>query len=223
MLSFLSDHSTTGTFVPGINDLIEGNPEQGIMSAYEKCAGGTKPKKALADLREKEKRLSGIRTGVEEILRSAVEKKSIFSYFGIRVLLRQRPADNGKERAKARAERTLTFYSFRLMVGLGMFFLALFALSLFSYRDKLEGKRWFYYAAVAAIPLVYVSSMCGWIVTEVGRQPWVIQDLMPTVSAVSQVSATAVQTTFWIFAATFTVLLIAELKIMFSQIKKGIN
>ena len=46
---------------------------------------------------------------------------------------------------------------------------------------------------------------------------------MPTVSAVSQVSATAVQTTFWIFAATFTVLLIAELKIMFSQIKKGIN
>jgi len=63
--------------------------------------------------------------------------------------------------------------------------------------------------------------MCGWAVAEVGRQPWVIQDLMPTVSAVSEIKTGMVQTTFILFAVTFTILLIAELKIMFTQIKKG--
>jgi cytochrome d ubiquinol oxidase subunit I len=63
--------------------------------------------------------------------------------------------------------------------------------------------------------------MCGWVVAEVGRQPWVIQDLMPTISAVSKVKTGMVQTTFLLFAVTFTILLIAELKIMFAQIKKG--
>ena len=222
MLSFLSDHST-GTFVPGINDLIEGNPEQGIMSAYEKMRRGYEAQKALADLREKEKGSLEYELALKKFY-DPQWKKEHFSYFGYGYYYDKDPQIMEKNAQRLVPNVPLTFYSFRLMVGLGMFFLALFALSLyFSYRDKLEGKRWFYYAAVAAIPLVYVSSMCGWIVTEVGRQPWVIQDLMPTVSAVSQVSATAVQTTFWIFAATFTVLLIAELKIMFSQIKKGIN
>ena len=71
------------------------------------------------------------------------------------------------------------------------------------------------------IPLVYICSQAGWIVAEVGRQPWVIQDVMPTVSAVSRIDASAVQITFAIFAVLFTVLLIAELSIMIKQIKLG--
>jgi cytochrome d ubiquinol oxidase subunit I len=63
--------------------------------------------------------------------------------------------------------------------------------------------------------------MSGWIVAEVGRQPWTIQDLLPAVASVSQIDASAVQITFWLFTAVFTALLIAELKIMFKQIKIG--
>ena len=75
--------------------------------------------------------------------------------------------------------------------------------------------------AILSIPLAYIASQAGWIVAEVGRQPLVIQDLMPTVAAVSRIDASAVQITFWLFAAVFSILLIAELKIMFKQIKLG--
>lgn len=75
--------------------------------------------------------------------------------------------------------------------------------------------------AIIAIPLAYIASQAGWIVAEVGRQPWVVQDLMPTMAAVTRISAGSVQTTFWLFAVLFTVLLIAEMKIMFRQIKIG--
>ena len=85
------------------------------------------------------------------------------------------------------------------------------------------GKRikWFLYLAVASVPLVYICSQSGWIVAEVGRQPWTIQDLLPVQAAVSGVSASNVYTTVVIFFVLFTVLLVAELKIMFNQIKKG--
>jgi cytochrome d ubiquinol oxidase subunit I len=58
-------------------------------------------------------------------------------------------------------------------------------------------------------------------VAEVGRQPWAIQDVLPLQAAVSSVSSGSVMTTFIMFAVLFTALLIAELRIMFKQIKKG--
>jgi len=59
------------------------------------------------------------------------------------------------------------------------------------------------------------------VLAEVGRQPWVIQDLMPTIAAVTKISTGAVRVTFWLFAIIFTTLLIAEIKIMMRQIKIG--
>ncbi|MEZ5194979.1 MAG: cytochrome ubiquinol oxidase subunit I [Bacteroidales bacterium] len=90
-------------------------------------------------------------------------------------------------------------------------------------KDKLEGKNWLFWTAILTIPLTYVASQAGWVLTELGRQPWVIQDLMPTLSAVTKIDAASVQITFWLFAVTFTALLIAEIKIMLTQIKKGPN
>lgn len=83
--------------------------------------------------------------------------------------------------------------------------------------------RWLLYVGIWTIPLVYIASQAGWVLAELGRQPWVIQDLMPTLAAVSKIDATSVQITFWLFAATFTTLLIAEIKIMLTQIKKGMT
>ena len=75
--------------------------------------------------------------------------------------------------------------------------------------------------AVVTNPVGYVCLESGWIVAEMGRQPWVIQDIMPTFAAISNIEVASVQTTFWMFAVLFTVLLIAEVGIMLKQIKKG--
>ena len=77
--------------------------------------------------------------------------------------------------------------------------------------------------AIWTSPLAYLASQLGWVLAEMGRQPWVIQDLMPSIAAVSRVDAGSVQLTFWLFAITFTILLIAEVKILVAQIKKGIT
>ena len=116
----------------------------------------------------------------------------------------------------------VTFYAFRVMVGLGFFFILLFVLALWFHKRKtLEKNRWFLWLALISIPLAYLASELGWIVTEMGRQPWIIQNLMPVHVAVSNISAGAVQTTFWLFAVLFTALLIAEISIMVRQIRTG--
>jgi cytochrome d ubiquinol oxidase subunit I len=75
--------------------------------------------------------------------------------------------------------------------------------------------------ALFSIPLPYIASELGWVLAEMGRQPWIIQDLMPVSAAVSQISAGSVMTTFILFAVLFTVLLTAEVSIMVRQIKTG--
>ena len=114
------------------------------------------------------------------------------------------------------------FYSFHIMIILGGYFLLFFIFILvLSYKEKLQNLKWVLWIAVLTIPLGYVCLESGWIVAEMGRQPWVIQDIMPTFAAISNIEVASVQTTFWMFAVLFTVLLIAEVGIMLKQIKKG--
>ena len=118
----------------------------------------------------------------------------------------------------------LVFYSFRLMVGLGMLFVLLFICSWwYAKKRKLEKFKFIPYLAIACVPLAYIASQCGWIVAEVGRQPWVVQNLMPTNVAITRIASGWVVTTFWMFAILFTLLLIAEIGIMFTQIRKGVK
>ena len=117
----------------------------------------------------------------------------------------------------------LVFYSFRLMVGLGMLFVLLFICSWwYAKKRKFEKFKFIPYLAIACVPLAYIASQCGWIVAEVGRQPWVVQNLMPTNVAITRIASGWVVTTFWMFAILFTLLLIAEIGIMFTQIRKGV-
>ena len=89
------------------------------------------------------------------------------------------------------------------------------------YRKKLESNKVVLYTALWTIPLAYIASQAGWVVAEVGRQPWVIQDLMPTMTAVSKIDTSSVIITFCLFTITFVALAIAEVKIMVKQIKNG--
>ena len=116
----------------------------------------------------------------------------------------------------------ITFYSFHLMVMLGFFFILVCAVSIFlTLKGSIAKQRWFLWTALLSVPLAYIASEAGWVLTEVGRQPWIIQDLMPVTSGVSQISAGSVMTTFILFAILFTALLIAEVSIMVKQIKTG--
>jgi cytochrome bd ubiquinol oxidase subunit I len=201
-------------FVPGVNDLINGNEKFGYMSANEKIERG---KVAIAKLKEfKEAKKSGNSALSESLKNELVSEdfqSNYFKYFGYGYFT---------DTNDLIPNVPLTFYSFHIMVGLGFFFILLFILSLiYVWKGTFEKKKWFMILAIISIPLAYVASQAGWIVAEVGRQPWVVQDLMPTISAVTKISAGSVQLTFWLFAVLFTVLLIAEFRIMLRQIKIG--
>ena len=114
------------------------------------------------------------------------------------------------------------FWSFRVMVGLGMFFILLtgtfFVLSV---RRTLDDHRWLLKVAVFAIPLPWVAAEAGWIVAELGRQPWVIEGVLPTAVAVSNLGVTTLLITIAGFATIYTVLLVVEMKLMLKTIRKG--
>jgi cytochrome d ubiquinol oxidase subunit I len=195
-------------YVPGIKDIAEGNQEHGVISVTEKIVKGKNAVMALKDYNnaKKTKDTTASKAALSMLMTN-------YNYFGYGFL---------SEAKQAIPPVKLTFYSFRLMVGLGFWFVLLFILALiFLMRNRLDNKRWFLIAAIISIPLAYLASQFGWIVTEVGRQPWVIQDLMPSITAVSNINVGSVKLTFVLFAVVFTVLLIAEIKIMLKQIHIG--
>ena len=89
------------------------------------------------------------------------------------------------------------------------------------WKERLVNMRWLLWVALFSIPLVYLAGQAGWIVAEVGRQPWAIQNLLPVKAALSSVNVGAVQTTFFLFVAVFTLFLVIELRILFKAIKQG--
>ncbi|WP_025209143.1 cytochrome ubiquinol oxidase subunit I [Hippea sp. KM1] len=81
---------------------------------------------------------------------------------------------------------TITFVSFRTMVALGSLFVLLVLLAFYyAKKDLLLNKRWFLKLMILAIPLPYIAIELGWIVAEVGRQPWIVYGLMRTADATS--------------------------------------
>ncbi|MBP1634952.1 MAG: cytochrome bd quinol oxidase subunit 1 apoprotein [Acidobacteria bacterium] len=80
----------------------------------------------------------------------------------------------------------LVYYAYHIMVGLGTIFIAVLGLSaLLLWRGRLYSARWQLWVLMLAAPFPYVSNQAGWIVTEVGRQPWVVYGLLRTSEATS--------------------------------------
>ncbi|SDD16676.1 cytochrome ubiquinol oxidase subunit I [Williamwhitmania taraxaci] len=216
LLSMLS-YKDANAFVPGVKDIIDGyvvNDSEGIPilvpSAQQKIDRGRIAIQALSDYRKA--KMAG---DSSMMMFSKMVLQENFAYFGYGYL---------NNTSSIIPNVPLTFYSFHVMVALGFFFILLFGVVLWlTLKKELMNHRWLLYLMVVSVPLVYIAQQAGWIVAEVGRQPWVIQDLLPTVAAVSRIDASAVQVTFWMFGVLFTVLLIAELRIMFKAIKTGPN
>jgi cytochrome d ubiquinol oxidase subunit I len=116
----------------------------------------------------------------------------------------------------------LTFVSFRLMVGLGFLF-ALWTVIGFFLRNKIEENRWYLWVTLFMIPLPYLASELGWIVTEVGRQPWIVYGMMKTSEAVSPIVSSQVAISLVAFIVLYTLLGFAAFFLMFDIARKGPN
>lgn len=211
MLSLLATHDTDG-FVPGINDLLQGGYTQPngekALSVEEKIKRGQKAITALGNYRKAKQ--EGDNAQMQEA-RKVLDKN--MKYFGYGYI---------KDPNTLVPNVWLSFWSFRVMVGFGVYFIGLFALILIvAWKHKLSQLRWLHWISLWSLPFAYLASQAGWIVAEVGRQPWAIQDMLPVNAAISKLETGSVQTTFFIFLVMFTVLLIAEINIMLKAIKKG--
>ncbi|MCH5235134.1 MAG: cytochrome ubiquinol oxidase subunit I [Muribaculaceae bacterium] len=213
-LSILAKHDLHA-YVPGIADIIKGYTidENGdtvnTVSYEERIRQGKLAHEALRayDVARSQNDEAGM-------LKAENELRQYYPYFGYGYF------DSVEE---AIPPVGLTFTSFRIMVFLGTYFLLYYVAALFfvyARKDWLTNKKWLQWIAMVSVPFMWVCSEAGWAVAEVGRQPWTVQDLLPTKAAISEIQAGSVILTFWLFAIIFTVLLIAEVSIMVKQINK---
>ena len=236
-LSIMATDNPHG-FVPGINDLLNGyTTPDGHMepSINEKIERGKKAITALAAYRK------GKKDGADESTLNTLLStlKENMPYFGYGYI---------KDKNDVVPFVPINFWAFRVMVGMGCLFILFFAgiillsfkipyLSMITRRllaavgllpeteadsyDMTSLPAWHYWLAIALLPLSYIASESGWLVAEFGRQPWTIQDMMPTWVAVSNLQSSSVMLTFIIFLVLFTVLFGVEISILLKQIKKG--
>ncbi len=210
-LSILATRSLDG-YVPGVNDILNGytKPDGTVEpSADEKIERGKKAISALAAYRKAKE--NGETAEAESQLKILREN---FKYFGYGYI---------KDKSELVPYIPVNFWAFRIMVGLGSFFILYFMVLLFMYWKKkdIPSKRWLLHLGFWLIPLSYICSECGWLVAEFGRQPWTIQDMLPVGASISDIGSGGVATTFFIFLILFTTMLIVELRIMIQQIKRG--
>ena len=236
-LSLMATNDPHG-YVPGINDLLNGYKRADgtvELSVDEKIERGRKAIEALAEYRQ------GKADGVSEtaLIVPRDTLSAYMKYFGYGYI---------KDKAQVVPPIAVNFWAFRIMVGVGCLLIAYFALLLvltfkvpflsdFTRRllaalrilpktaaggnDVTNLPTWHYWLAIILIPLAYIGSECGWLVAEFGRQPWTIQDMLPTWVAVSDLHASSVMLTFFIFLVLFTTMLAVEIRILLKQIKKG--
>jgi cytochrome d ubiquinol oxidase subunit I len=207
---------TPSGFVPGITDLVYGNEEHNIMSYEERIERGAKAVQTLKELKQaRERGDEGSYQTLREKFNDPIWIDQYFQHMGYGYY-------KGRELKELIPNVKLSFYSFHVMVILGIHFLILSLLVFWlNLKNRWGNQKWLLWVAILTLPLPWIASQAGWVLAEMGRQPWVVYELMPTLTAVTRLKPAAVQVTFWIFLLTFTALFIAEIRIMISQIKKG--
>ena len=236
-LSIMATNDPQG-FVPGINDLLNGytTPDgKTEPSVDEKIIRGKLAIATLADYRQAKKDGADEAT-LQGLLSTLNENMPYFGYGYV------------KNRNDVVPPVWVNFWAFRIMVGLGCLFILYFLLmTIISFKipylsiitrrlltiigilpetradsHELTGLPvWHYWIPILLLPLAYMASESGWLVAEFGRQPWTIQDMLPTWVSVSDIEGSAVALTFFLFLFLFTLMLAVEINILLKQIKKG--
>ncbi|MDV6227239.1 cytochrome ubiquinol oxidase subunit I [Nitratireductor aquimarinus] len=214
VMGIIATRSLT-TEIPGIVELV-GHAEERIRKgiiAYD----------ALQDIRA-----AGSTAAIPDDAREAFEENGM--NLGYALLLKPY-VDDPREATDAQIAQAANdtvpnvptlFWTFRIMVGLGFFFVALLGVFFYlSARHRLDRYPFLLRVAVFTIPMPWIAAECGWIVAEFGRQPWIIEGILPTAAAVSNLGASTVLMTIIGFSAIYTVLFIVEMTLMLRAIRKG--
>ena len=113
------------------------------------------------------------------------------------------------------------FWLFRFMAGLGFFFIAFFAAAFYCASACGFNRKWFLRLAVAIIPLPWFAIEFGWVLAEIGRQPWAVEGVLPTFLAASSLSIAQIWTTIIGFTLLYGTLAVIEIRLMLATIRKG--
>ncbi|MEM6902659.1 MAG: cytochrome ubiquinol oxidase subunit I, partial [Pseudomonadota bacterium] len=114
------------------------------------------------------------------------------------------------------------FWAFRVMVGLGFFFIAFFAYAfVMAAKRALHTQRWFMTLALWSLPLPFIAIQAGWLVAEYGRQPWTVDGVLPTALSVSSVGVFDVILTIIGFTVFYGIMAVIEIYLMRKYIIMG--
>jgi cytochrome d ubiquinol oxidase subunit I len=124
--------------------------------------------------------------------------------------------------AEERPPVAIVFWSFRIMVGLGMVMLFIGLYGAWAmWRGTLHRQRWFQRICMVSAPAGFLAILTGWITAEVGRQPWTIYGVLTTAESVSPVTASAVGTSLIVFVFVYTLVFGAGLHYILKLVRKG--
>jgi cytochrome d ubiquinol oxidase subunit I len=115
---------------------------------------------------------------------------------------------------------TLVFFAFRIMVALGCLFVLLTVIGWFK-RNKLESSPMYLRIMLYSIPLPYIAALLGWIVTEVGRQPWIVYRVLRTMDAGSPIAGSQVAVSLAAFIILYSLLGIVAFFLIIRHAKHG--
>ena len=113
------------------------------------------------------------------------------------------------------------FWTFRAMAGLGFGFIALFVLAFFMVTFDKVRARWFLWACVCAIPLPWIAIEAGWVLAEIGRQPWAVDGVLPTFMGASSLTKPQIWLTIAGFTLVYGALAVVEIGLMTRTVRAG--
>jgi len=222
MLSILGKHSFNG-YVPGLKDLIQGNPKYGIWPLKKLAEIGAEAKADLIAYHKAKAR--GDRAAMEKA-KADFYKVVWTGPDGLKLtkadLIGYGYFKNISNPDLIHPPVAPVFYAFHIMVALGFWFIILFIWAWVTVvKGSFVNSTLLQKLAVLSVPLPWIATSFGWMSAEIGRQPWTVFGVLPTAESVTPIALTNVQATFFMFLTAFVILGIAELKILFTVVKHG--
>ena len=210
-------------YVPGLKDLIEGNPQYGIWPLSKLAKIGAEARADLRAYHEAKARgdkaaMSAAKADFYSVVWSGdglkLTKADLIGYGYF--------ANPNVNPEYIHPPVPPVFYAFHIMVGLGFWFIIIFIWAWVAVvKGSFENSKLLQQLAVISVPLPWIATSFGWMTAEIGRQPWTVFGLLPTAESVTPIALTNVQATFFMFLTAFVILGIAELKILFTVVKHG--
>lgn len=205
--------------VPGIKELV--------AHAQQRISNGLIAYKALQDMKLEKKKNPAIQMRESETYQTFAKHSHDLGHALLLKRYREDILNATPQDIDIAAKGTIPnvpvlFWSFRIMVALGLYFIGFFAYAFYrSCRRDIQVYPRFLKLALYSLPLPWIAIELGWIVAEYGRQPWAIESILPTFLGVSAVSLEQILFSLGGFILFYTILLIVDVFLMIKYIKIG--